>query len=458
MKKKTRYLALCCCIILVMSLIATACSKGTDSPAQGSVKPANGTAKPAEGSAKPEQEKHEPVTLKLVTSNNTYDELYKKFHEKYPWITIEPVYPANGLDATQIEKIAALQAAGTPADLTWLTDMSQYTKGNLLEDLKPYFAKDESLKSKKLPQGFFESFDDAQGRRYAVPFVDVPMWVMVNTDLLKKHGLEMPKNDWTYDQFREIAKAATDPAAGEYGLTSGYAFPTYFLTAIPVANGHAPNLFYLNKDLTQSVMNTPEVLGDIKWFQELVTKDGSMASAKKDKELGGSVSNFINGKTLFEIGGDWILEPLMKEAKFNFDVLPFPKGKVSQDTVHIYGPIAMLAGSKHKEEAWKWISFQFETEAQKWKIDHGSNASVISDELKNYIDQSPLWKGKNTEAVKMTKDMCCILPGGTIPALQENPYTQTYDLVLNEKDVNSLIPLVEAWNKKTLELRKALGK
>ncbi len=438
-------------IILVLSMFLSACSSGGNS---GSATTAP-TASTATATVKP-QEKREPVTLKLVTwQKDTYDGLYKKFTAKYPWITIEPIYPANGLDTSIIEKIAALQAAGTPADLTWLTDMSHYTKGNLLEDLKPYIAKDESLKSKKLPKGFFESFDNAKGQRFAVPFVDVPMWVLVNKDLLAKHGLEMPKNDWTYDKFRELAKAATDPAAGEYGLTSNGIFARYFLSAMSVANGSSPNLWYMNEDLTQSVLDKPEAMNDVKWIQELITKDGSYPSDIKAKELGGSVSKFINGKTLFDIGGDWVLEPLSKEAKFKYDVLPFPKGKVSQVTHHIYGPIAMLAASKHKEEAWLWISFQFEAEAQKWKVDQGSNAFVIDDELKKYIDQSPLWKGKNTEAVKMTKDMCCIGPGPTIPVFQENPFTFLAETILAGGDMSTLKGKIDAWNKKTLDLRKA---
>ncbi|MBP1991801.1 ABC transporter substrate-binding protein [Paenibacillus eucommiae] len=455
-----RYFVLVVGIILVLSVFLSACSsekepEGSTGPI--AVAPSDGGGKKEAAETVKPEEKHEPVTLKLVTWNNTYDDLYKKFTAKYPWITIEPIYPANGLDTSIIEKIAALQAAGTPADLTWLTDLSQYTKGGLLEDLKPYIEKDESLKSKKLPQGFFESFDNAQGQRYAIPFVDVPMWVMVNMDLLAKYGLEMPGNDWTYDKFRELAKAATDPAAGEYGLTNSGIFAQYFLSAMSVANGNSPNLWYMNEDLTQSVLDKPEAMNDVKWIQEFMTKDGSLPGNNKTKELGGSVGNFINGKTLFMIGGDFILEPLQKEAKFKFDVLPFPKGKVTQVTHHIYGPIGLLSSSKHKEEAWKWISFQFEAEAQKWKIDHGSNAFVIDDELKAYIDESPLWQGKNTEAVKMTKDMCCIGPGPTIPVFQENPFLSVADIILSGGDLNSLKPRIEAWNKKTLELRKAVS-
>ena len=55
-------------------------------------------------------------------------------------------------------------------------------------------------------------------KKLAVPFVDVPMWILVNKDLLAKHGVEMPSNDWTYDDFRDVAKKITDPEAGSMVL------------------------------------------------------------------------------------------------------------------------------------------------------------------------------------------------------------------------------------------------
>lgn len=397
-----------------------------------------------------------PVELKLLTwSDETYQELYDMFNRKYPWITIKPIYITNGGDPAIVAKIQELQAAGTPADLTWVAgDLLQYEQQGLLENLKPYMDADASFREKELPDGYFNMMAFS-GRRLAVPFVDVPMWIVVNKDLLKKNGVEMPPNNWTFDDFREIAKKVTDPAAGEYGLTTSGEFVMRLLPMKSAADGHAPNLSYMNERLNQSLLNTPEVMADVRWLTEFVTVDGSMQSWEEATKQGDVTRDFLNGKTAFEVGGDWLLPRLQKNAKFEWDILPFPRGKLNQYSFHIYGPLALLSGSKHKDEAYKWISFQFEMEAQKWKMEKGANASVLDPELTAYLDKVPLWQGKNLEAVKMTKDNGLVLPGATIPWFSEYDWINVInDIVFGGSDPNRVIASTDAWNKKTLELRQ----
>lgn len=396
-----------------------------------------------------------PVTLRLLTwADDRYQQLYDMFNEKYPWITIEPVkVQANDKDI--MAKIKELEKAGTPADLTWIDgDLLAYEQQGLLANLKPYMEKDESFQDKVLPYGYFDTMN-FRGRRLAVPFVDVPMWIVVNKDLLARHGVKMPPNTWTFDDFRTIAKRVTDPKEGDYGLTTSNEFVMRLLPLKAAADGHAQNLAYLNENMTQSLLGTPAVLDDVEWLTEFVTEDGSMLSWSKAKEQHDVARNFLNGKTAFEVGGDWLLPRLNREAMFNWDILPFPRGKQNQYSLHIYGPLALLSGSQHKEEAYKWISFQFELEAQKWKIDEGANASVIDPELTDYIDKTPIWQGRNIEAVKMTKDNGLVLPGATIPGFSEyNWVNMINEIVFNGYEAKHLIPETKAWNKKTLQLRE----
>lgn len=449
--KKKRIATSVLSMLTVMTFALAGCSSG------------NNAAAPQETdnkkSSAPEptavEEKHDPVTLQFISWKDSYNELYDLFHQKYPWITIEQV-PVNSQPIMEI--IASLEAAGTPADVTEIdTDLIAFEQNNLIEDLTPYIEKSDIFKNSKFPAGFFDTMT-FNNKKLAVPMVDVPMWVLVNKDLLAKHGVEMPANDWTYDDMRSVAKQITDPDAGEYGFTTQAEIQMRLLSTKAIADGHAANLQYLNEDLSQSLLNSPDVMNDVKWFQELVTKDGSLLS-NASAEAGGNVTReFINGKTGFAIGGDWVLPQLKEKATFEWDVLPFPKGKVSQPGYTIYGPLSLLSGSKNKEAAFLWLSFQFTPEAQKWKIDQGANASVEDTELTSYYDQAPIWQGKNIEAVKIAQKNAKIQPGLTVPGWSDYNWNNILnDVIFGDRNINEIIPETETWNKKTAELRANLN-
>jgi multiple sugar transport system substrate-binding protein len=460
--KNKRSFAWVLSIVLMMAFVLSACSGGKSSNNDGSASPSSSTEPPVSGSVAPSESAsapavdHEPVTLKFISWKSYYTPLYEMFHKKYPWITIEQI-PVNSKPV--MEKIAALNAAGTPADVTEIDDSGLYAfqQGGLLEDLTPYIDKDPTMQSVTLPTGFFDSWA-INGKKYAVPFVDVPMWILVNKDLLAKNGLEMPPNDWTYDDFREYAKKMTNPDAGEYGLTTQPEWQMRLISTKAVADGHADNLWYMNADLTQSRMGEPDVINDIKWLSEFVTKDGSMLNDAQAAEQGDLVKQFVNGKTGFAVGGDWILPTLKAKASFEWDVLPFPKGKVSQPGYTIAAPLGMLAGSKHKEEAFLWLSFFFTKEVQMWKIDQGSNALIIDPEIDAYYDKTPTWQGKNIEAVRIAKKNAKIMPGLLIPGWAEYDANNMGNRMItgDSPDFSLIAPMVEAWNKKTLELRAAM--
>ncbi|QNK54873.1 extracellular solute-binding protein [Paenibacillus sp. PAMC21692] len=401
-----------------------------------------------------EEEEHEPVTLKLLAWHvGAHQELFDMFHEKYPWITIE-------VEEWGIDKAIAMQAAGEPADLVWITGLSPWLKDGMLEDLTPYIANDPTIQNAKIIDGFLEAFKTPDDKLWAVPYTAISEWIIVNKDLLKKHGMEMPPYDWTYDDMLEMAKKATDPAANEYGISYDSLMASHFNWILPVANGHAPNLRFFNEDLSQNLLNTPDVLADMKWLQELTTKWHVRPSDEEAEKLGWEkANNFLTGKVLFTLGADWVIPGYNELATFDWDVLPLPRGKEKQVTVQLLGPIAMLSASKNKDAAFKWISFQFELEAQKWNVKNGSNTFVIHPDIDDEIDRTPTWKGKNTEVIKMTKEMCCYLPGPTIPDFDEfqNIDAALFESMYKEFDITSLVSRVDKFNESTMKLRKEMG-
>ncbi|MBP1988453.1 ABC transporter substrate-binding protein [Paenibacillus eucommiae] len=453
---KGKSLVLLLTIVLAGLLVVTACSKTNSTEESTSPEGTQQAEKTAAPEAPPkEEENRDPVTLKLLSWHvGATQELFDLFHEKYPWITIQA-------EEWGVDKAVAMQAAGDPADLVWIAGLTPWLKDGMLEDLTPYIAKDPNIQNAKIIDGFVDAFKTPDGKTFAIPYTFISEWMVVNKDLLKKHGMEMPSYDWTYDDMLEMAKKATDPAANEYGLSYDSLFSSHFNWMLPVANGNAANLRFFNEDLSQSVFNTPGVQADLKWLQELTTKWHVKPTDEEAAKLGWEqANNFLTGKVLFTLGADWVVPGYNELATFDWDILPVPRGKEKQVTAQLLGPIGILSASKHKDAAYKWISFQFEMEAQKWHIKNGSNAFVIHPDLDAELEKTPTWQGKDLEVLKMSKNMCCFLLDPIIPDLDN--FNATVDdplfrAMTKDFDITSLVPLVDKFNENSPKLRKDLG-
>ncbi|MFD0715989.1 ABC transporter substrate-binding protein [Paenibacillus sp. GCM10027626] len=461
-RKKSLHISSFFAIMLCFALVLSACSSGNSTnkgtsnsgnkPAPSNTVDTNKEGTTEEQPPQDDPANKEPVTLKLLTwFVGPNQVLFDKFHEMYPWITIE----ANtNIDKSIINNVIA----GEEADLIFLDNgLSQWMSGDLLEDLTPYIAKDERIQKANKVEGLMESFQTG-GKQYTLPYADIPMWVVINKDLMNKYGMTMPSNDWTYDDMLEMAKQATDAQANDWGMIG-----MGISDIMAMANGHAAKSRYMNEDNTQSVAHTPGVMEDLKWQQELVHKwhvQPSKAEAEKLGFNGDPGNEFLKGNFLFMLGADWYLEGLQKDANFEWDVLPLPKGKVKQTTVHQVGLMSMPKASKHKEEAFLYMSFLFDEVAQKVMIGNGSGAFVKSPELDKYFTEVPVWQGKNVEAIQLSSSMCCYSSDATMVELPE--YMNKSIAALTKamdtgSSLNAIIPYVEAYNKKALETRANLG-
>ncbi|WP_256757800.1 extracellular solute-binding protein [Cohnella sp. WQ 127256] len=442
-------------LIIILALLPVLASCSNNNAVSSATSSSSSSTKPipSESSSGLPETTQEPVTLTALTwFVGPNQALYDKFHEMYPWITIE----AN----TKIDKaIVNNVIAGENADLVFLdAGLSQWLSGDLLEDLGPYIEKDTRIQGASMADGFIEAFQTG-GKQWVVPYSDIPMWIVVNTEMLHKYGMEMPGNDWTYDDLLEMAKQATDPATNDWGISG---LVDEFTSIMTMANGSADNYRYMNGDNSSSLVNTPALLEDLKWSQELTTKWHVRPSDIEREKLGmqgDSMEVFLQGNSLFTLGADWVLESLDK-ATFEWDVLPLPVGKAQQATVHQAGAIGIPKSSKHKDEAFLYISFLFDLEAQKTMIENGSGAWVQDQVLYDYYAEVPRWQGKNVDAIRMNTEMCCFSRDPAIAdlvTLVDTVNGPIAAMITKGGDFSSRIPAVEAYNLKAAETRKALG-
>lgn len=194
--------------------------------------------------------------------------LEKEFAEENPGYTvsIEPI-PINNYIENAITSIVG----GTPPDALALDALMIPTPvgQNLLLPL------DDKMKEYGLKaEDFSPSIYDAgviNGVNYAIPYRSAPCVLFYNKTMFDEVGLEYPHDDWTFDELLNAAKALTIP-----GKRYGYAIGTSNADPANVMTNFAPVLWgfgadFLNEDLTECAINTPEGVAAIKWFAELHT-------------------------------------------------------------------------------------------------------------------------------------------------------------------------------------------
>jgi len=446
-------------LVLLFAMVATACGGSKNN--EGSQSPS--ASKPSEttpASETPSEEKpSEPVTIRLLVWG---PELWtktipEKFKEKYPHITLQVEKIDGGDNASILEKLTALSAAGTPADLTWVPGIPGFMKDDLLLDLTPYMESDPVLSSAQLTDPVKEALS-WKDKLVALPRAVDAHVIFVNKDLLAKHGMDMPTKDWTWDDFREMAKKATDANAGEFGLASG---PFNYITTpqvYAVSNGLAPNLNFMNEDWTQSLITDPNVRSAVQWYADLGWVDGSRPNEEQSGKAGLDANgwgSWLSGKIAFDIMGTWEGNARKQGAQFEWDVVPFPNGSAGSVGYNAISPIGILKGSPHADEAAKFLSWLLSADGQRVLMSDGNIPLTADPQLWEEVSQSGGWEGKNIrEAVQANSWMRTVVG--------EEKYIQwwaaeTGTIFKNGGDLSVFQKWGEEFNKAAPGLRQEMG-
>lgn len=212
-----------------------------------------------------------------------------------------------------------------------------------LEDFYP-----SALASGRLPQ-----FDD---ERFSFPTCRSLQVLYYNVDWLKELGYDAPPTTW--DEFREIACAAREPADGLYGFEFGM---DSALFASLLATQDAP---LLNSDATAYTLGGEQGQVTLQFLQDL-TQDGC---ALWETEAG-TLSDFGAGEILFAVSSTDELSlyrrTIAEGANFDWALSALPH-TTKETLVGVQGSsLTILRGSpKEQLAAWLFVKWLSEPEQQ----------------------------------------------------------------------------------------------
>ncbi len=279
-----------------------------------------------------------------------YNQAFKAFMAQNPDIEVKLLHiPARDYWT----KLTAMFAAGKAPDLIFINNINfpAFASKGLLVPLEPFVKKD-NFDTSIYYKGILDAFK-YDGKLYVLPR-DVSNLVMYyNRDLFKKAGLSDPDPNWTWDDFLKAAKALTVEKNGKR-VQWGISFYTYFLFWEPWVWSNGGRFF--SPDHTKFMLNSPASVEGLQYYVDLRYKH-HIAPTPAEAADQSAFGMFLNGRTAMIVDGRWRVPTLKKKAKFDWDIVPFPRGKAGS-IVDIDGSgWGITRTARNKEAAWKVLKF-----------------------------------------------------------------------------------------------------
>ncbi|MGW5685125.1 ABC transporter substrate-binding protein [Nonomuraea sp. NPDC003754] len=222
-------------------------------------------------------------------------------------------------------------------------------------------------------QDFWDNEREAvtvQGKVIGFPAVVDNMVVLYNKKVLAKAGVEPPGPDWTWDDFRAMAKRATDVDSGVFGTTwpiSGGEEAVWGLwPMIWQAGGDI-----LTPDHKKAVFNSAAGQQALGRLRAMAVDDKSVYLDSSPAEKGQKL--FESGRLGMFLSGPWVL-PDLQAAKVDYGVSPLPGTDGNHETVS--GPdnwVVFEHDERRVKAAATFLTWLTAAEQQlEWMTDTGS--------------------------------------------------------------------------------------
>jgi multiple sugar transport system substrate-binding protein len=305
------------------------------------------------------------------------NELFDLFEEKNPNITVSREFTVENQYA---EKFTTQAAGGNAPDVMQTSSFFQFdfVKRNMMLDLGP-LVESGDLNVKDLDPMDIEG-GKVNDKLYAISLGHNITGVIYNKAMFEKAGLELPKNNWTWDEYVETAKALQKSLGNDAWATEDEGGVYRGLELFAQQRGKSvfkgDGLGINKQDLTD-------------WFTfwDQMRKDGLTPPADIQSEQGDKTqeqSMLALGKAAMISKSSNQLKIYQGSAKDELAIVSYPMDPNGEKKVPlIVASLGISAKTKHPKEAAKLINFVVnDPDAAKiFKGEHGPQASKQMQEV-----------------------------------------------------------------------------
>jgi len=286
------------------------------------------------------------------------------FGKLYPNITVQLEAVPNGYGTNLLAQIAA----GNAPDI-WQQgdgDVATYVAKGTVTDLTSYISGKNGIDTSALYPTTL-TMGQVNGKQYYMTKDYSPLIVYYNTDLLKKAGLDAPKDGWTWADFVKYAQKLTVDANGndatsanfdpkhikQWGVQMQWTWDRAIEPIIDAAGGS-----FISPDgkTTTGYMNSDATVSAVQWYVDLYNKYHVSPTSDDVSSFSGA-DLFQGGQVAMLWTGIWPADGYAQVKGFNFSTVSLPVGPKGAANVLCWAGFGINAKSQNKDAAWLFLKY-----------------------------------------------------------------------------------------------------
>ena len=256
-------------------------------------------------------------------------------------------------------RLPTMVASGSVPDLLGLQSLrtGSFASRNIYAPLDDLIAADKDVNIDDFNKGIRDGLS-YKGKIFALSYDFGPHVVYYNKSYFDKAGVPLPKDDWTWDDFVQTAKALTRDIDGKPVM--GFAAPNDFGAMIPWIFSAGGD--YVDADFKKSLLSAPETVDAIQWYTDLIYKHKVSAVVDDPGNANWVTEQFYSGRAAMFTTGPWNFVNARSKVKDVWDVTMLPRGKAGSISWVAGSGFGISSATKFKNEAWQVLKYITSTE------------------------------------------------------------------------------------------------
>jgi len=317
-----------------------------------------------------------------VNQQPAMEQLIADFNETYPNVDVSIELTAY---AQYFTKLQTQGSSGTLPDVMWMNgpNFQLFASNDLLAPLSP-LEEAGLVDTADYPDAMNDIYtlDDTQ---YGIPKDFDTIAVFYNKAIFERAGVDAPTADWTWDDYRSIAKEITDKLGDEgiFGSGDNYDNQAMVYPSI-LSNGGS----ILDED-GESGYDDPASIEGIQFWTDLIA-DGSMPTPAQNADTSG-LQRFLNGQAAMLWSGNWQVSGLLDSpVADDVTVVELPLAPSGERTTVIHGiGNVMSAKAAGDPAAQAFLAYLGSEEAAVTQAELGVANPAFTGTQQAFVDSAP---------------------------------------------------------------------